>query len=221
MSNRARARRRSTGTDVRRLLGVVAVFVLVPAIGVSAAFASPALAKAGSPLERQIAALKKQVRALTGQRNELRQEVRFLKGRVTSLQQDAEQQTALIPQLAEISAATGRYRELANALADGYVQHSGCIPTAGTHYMRGGWPSDDVLNPLEPEFLMYASIGGSLKLVAVEYAVPARFPQPKFLGGTFEIYAGGPGEPIWFLHVWLWHPNPAGTFAAVNRTVTC
>lgn len=213
--------RSSTKKGAGRLLGVVVVFLVVPAIAVSAALASPTLGTAGGPLERQIAALKKQVRVLTAQRSELRQEVRHLNRRVTSLQREAQQEAALIPRLAEIAAATGRYRDLANALADGYVQHSGCIPTAGIHYMRGGWPNDNVLDPLEPEFLMYAPVGGRLELVAVEYAVPAKFPQPKFLGGTFEIYAGGPGEPIWFLHVWLWHLNPAGTFAAVNRTVTC
>ena len=210
---------RSTGGKrARRLLGFVAAFLTVPAIAISATFASPAVDMAGDPLKKQIAALKKQVRILQGQRNGLKEQVSSLSGRVTSLQQE----TALTPQLAEIAAASGRYRELANALADGYVKaESSCVPNAGFHYMRGAWPSDNVLDPLKPEFLMYAPNGGSLKLVAVEYAVPLRFPRPTFLGGSFQSYTGGPGEPIWYLHLWLWHLNSEGIFSALNRTVQC
>jgi len=202
----------------RRLLGVAVAFVVVPAIAISATFASPTADTVGDPLKKQIAALKKQVRILKGQRNDLTEQVKVFRGQVTSLEQEA----ALIPQLAEIAAATGRYRELANALADGYVKaDSSCIPTAGIHYVRGEWPNDNVLDPLKPEVLMYAPSGGSLKLVALEYAVPTRFPRPSFLGRSFSFYGGGPGEPIWFLHVWLWHLNPAGTFTALNGTVGC
>lgn len=69
---------------------------------------------------------------------------------------------------------------------------------------------------------MYAQVAGALKLVAVEYAVPARFPRPTFLGGTFGMYSGAlGGQPVWGLHVWLWHLNPAGLFAPENRTVEC
>ena len=124
--------------------------------------------------------------------------MKFLTGRVATLQAEA----SLIPQIAAIAAATAKYRNLAGALADGYV-YAGvdCIPTAGIHYVRGSWPSDDLLDPLQPEFLMYAPGAGGLTLVAVEYAVPTRFRRPTFLGGTFEEYAGGPGEPIWGLHI--------------------
>jgi len=222
MKPRGRSTRRK---DARRLLGVVIAFVVVLAIAISAAFGSPAVDRAGSPLEKQIAALKKQVRILKGQRNDLREQVKVLsedvkvwRERATSLEQEA----ALFPQLAEIAAATGRYRELANARADGYVKaEERCVPTAGFHYVRGEWPNDNVLDPLEPEFLMYAPSGGSLKLVALEYAVPMRFPRPTFLGQRFGAYNGGPGEPIWYLHVWLWHLNPAGIFSPLNRTVAC
>ena len=129
---------------------------------------------------------------------------------------------ALIPQLAEIAAATARYRTLSSALADGYV-HAGaaCIPTAGITDVKGSWPTDAVLDPLEPEFLMYATVGGAMKLLAVEYAVPMRFPQPTLFGHPFTADTGGPGEPIWYLHVWLWHLNPAGPLAELNATVEC
>jgi hypothetical protein len=201
-----------------RALVVALVFVAVPAVAVTVAFAAIPEATDQVTPKQQIAALKKQVRALKAQVKDLQGQVRFLNGRVATLQQEA----ALIPQLAEIAAATGKYRDVANAHADGYI-HAGaaCIPTAGIHYQRGGWPSDDKLDPLQPEFLMYAPTDAGLSLVAVEYAVPARFPRPTFLGGTFETYTGGPGEPIWYLHVWLWQLNPAGLLSPLNRTVGC
>ena len=62
------------------------------------------------------------------------------------------------------------------------------MPLAGVHYVKGGWPSDGVLDPLEPEFLMYAPSAGGPQLVAVEYAVLS-----KFGGNAFGVpmhYAG-------------------------------
>ena len=199
------------------MLAVVAVFVLVPAIAISAAFASTVTDTARTP-QQQIAALKKQVRTLKAQVKDLNGQLSFVNGRIASLQQEA----TAIPQLAAIAAATGRYREVANAVADGYVRvDAPCLPTAGYHYVRGAWPTDNALDSLKPEFLMYAPSSAGLTLVAVEYAVPARFPRPMFLGGTFENYSAGPGEPIWYLHVWIWHLNPAGTFSTNNRIVEC
>jgi len=201
----------------RTTLVFVITFVTVLAVAVSVVYAASAATEEAPP-KQQIAALKKQVRALRAQVKGLQGQVRFLNGRVAALQQEA----ALIPQLAEIAAATAKYRDVASAVADGYVKvDAPCEPNAGYHYQRGSWPSDNVLDRLEPEFLMYAPSNADLKLVAVEYAVPARFPRPRFLGGTFESYSGGPGEPIWFLHVWLWHLNPAGVFSPLNRTVEC
>ena len=205
-------RRSTRGKGAQRLFGVVVALLLIPAIAIPVAFSSPAVEPAASPPKKQIAALKKQVGTLKRERNALRAQVRAL-----------QQETALIPQLAEIAAATGKYRDVANAVADGYVRDNAnpCITGAGIHYIRGGWPNDSVLDPLQPEFLVYAPSGGNLKLVAVEYAVPARLSRPAFLGRSFETYSGGPGEPIWYLHVWLWQLNPAGTFAPLNRTVEC
>jgi hypothetical protein len=87
--------------------------------------------------QKQIASLKKRIAGLKNQVKDLKGQVRFLNGVVATLRP----QVALIPQLAEIAAATGEYRELAGAQADG------CVPS-----------------------------GAGLELVAVEYAVPARFP---------------------------------------------
>jgi cell division protein FtsB len=215
---------RSRGRSVLAL-GVTRPLAILLVLGVAATAGSASLAstatvqQGGVTPKQQIAALKKQVQALKAHVKDLQSNVKFLNARVTALQEEA----SLIPRLAEIAVATSKYRSLDGALADGYV-HAGvpCIPNAGVHYVRGGWPDDDVLDPLRPEFLMYAQVAGALKLVAVEYAVPARFPRPTFLGGTFEMYSGAlGGQPVWGLHVWLWHLNPAGLFSALNRTVEC
>jgi hypothetical protein len=201
-----------------RVLRVLATAVVVSAVVAALAFAAPAAQTASPPAQKQIAALKKQVAALKRQVKDLKGQVEFVNGLVKTLQPQVDS----IPQLAEIAEATGEYRNLSDALADGYV-HAGaaCIPSAGIHYVRQGWPTDDLLDPLRPEFLMYAPSGGGLKLVAVEYAVPMRFSRPTLFGQVFQRYAGGPGEPIWYLHVWLWQLNPAGLFSAENSAVEC
>jgi hypothetical protein len=201
-----------------RVLRVAGTAVVASAVVASLAFAAPAAQTASPPAQKQIAALKKQVAALKRQVKDLKGQIGFLNGVLATLQP----QVALIPQLAEIAEATGDYRQLANALADGYV-HAGvaCIPQAGIHYVRQGWPTDDLLDPLRPEFLMYVPSGGGLKLVAVEYAVPMRFSRPTLFGQVFQRYAGGPGESIWYLHVWLWQLNPAGVFSDMNSSVEC
>jgi cell division protein FtsB len=216
--NRSRGRWVLAG-DATRALAVVFVVGVTSVTG-SASFASTAMhRRSDSTPRQQIAALKRQVQALKAQVKDLRGNVKFLNARVAALQEEA----TLTPQLAEMAVATAKYRTLDNALADGYV-YAGvpCIPKAGVHYVLGGWPDDDVLDALRPEVLMYAQVAGVQKLVALEYAVPARYPRPKFLGGTFEMYSGAlGGHRMWFLHVWLWHLNPAGLFAAENSSVEC
>jgi hypothetical protein len=187
----------------------------------AASFASPTTggSVAVTP-KQQIAALKKQIRALQAQVKDLQGNVKLLNGRVAALQKEA----SLIPQLAEIAALTAKYRSIEGAVADGYVQVGpACIPRGGTHYVKPSLANDDLLDPLQPDTLMYARVGGALKLVAVEYSVPTRYARPaSFLGGTFEQYSGAlGGPPVWYVHIWLWHLNPAGLFSAENSTVEC
>ena len=202
-----------------RMLRLAGTTALALAIVAALAFAASAAQTASPPPQKQVAALEKQVTQLKRQVKELKAQVKVLSGLVATMQP----QVALIPQLAEIAAATGEYRTVANALADGYVYAGvACIPKAGIHYAKGAWPTDDLLDPLRPEFLMYAPSGSGLKLVAVEYAVPARFARPTLFGRPFDSYSGGlGGEPLWFLHVWLRQLNPAGFLSGENPTVEC
>lgn len=88
--------------------------------------------------------------------------------------------------------------------------------------------TDPVINPLEPELVMYEpQKNGSMKLIAVEFIIP--FDLVPF---TPESEANPPSIHgvdfmpnhtlgIWALHVWNWRQNPDGMFASWNRRVSC
>jgi hypothetical protein len=88
-------------------------------------------------------------------------------------------------QLASISAAMARYRDVDEAYAAGWVQEHPDWPGTGAHFYRDGdWagavPARPELDPLDPEFLMYSQLRtGDWELVAVAYVVDqARYPEP-------------------------------------------
>lgn len=123
--------------------------------------------------------------------------------------------------LAQVRRATAQYHNVANALADGYVRASPCVPGMGYHYVNFGLNGTTAL---APNVLLYAPSGnGRLKLVAVEYVAfsPTLAVAPIIFGQTYH----GPmthGIPRHFeLHVWLWLGNPDGVFAQYNSKVTC
>jgi hypothetical protein len=94
----------------------------------------------------------------------------------------------------------------------------------GYHYANMQRVNDPAINYLEPEVLVYApNANGKLKLVAVEWIVPA----PIWPGGAanppslfgLNFHAGPP--PLLILHAWIWQHNPDGMFEEWNPTVTC
>jgi hypothetical protein len=74
-----------------------------------------------------------------------------------------------------------------------------------------------------PEILVYERTeAGEYELVGVEYAVPFDAwsdPDPPTVMGQ-ELKASS-GLGLWYLHVWVWRPNPNGLFADWNPTVAC
>ena len=120
----------------------------------------------------------------------------------------------------------------------------------GIHSANAALLADPALNPEMPEILLYMPTGGgNYRLVGVEYwqpvllrntvtgAVapwfaatpwPAHFQvanqAPSLFGQTFQGPMRGhiPGMPWHYdLHVWAWAPNPAGTFAQWNPSLSC
>ena len=132
--------------------------------------------------------------------------------------------------------ATAQFRRVSNAQAAGYAQFLDCIDepgqgAMGIHFVNGAFVGDTVLNPLQPEALVYEpGEHGQLQLVALEYIVfqaawdAQSSTPPSLFGQTFHL-VGSPnryGLPAFYeLHVWAWKNNPSGTFYEWNPRVSC
>jgi len=138
--------------------------------------------------------------------------------------------------LAAIRAATAKYHRVEVAEGDGYELASACVTRPGLggmgfHYTN--FPLVDIhIDPRNPEVLLYEpQKNGTLRLVAVEFIVPAipwdmvHEDPPSFEGQVFDDHRdftkGGPPFPHYQLHVWVWMNNPAGIFAQYNPNVNC
>lgn len=120
----------------------------------------------------------------------------------------------------------------------------------GVHSSNPLLLQNPALDPEQPEVLLYLPTGdGNYRLIGVEYfqavllrntvtnAVapwfastpwPANYvvvnPAPSLFGQTFQGPMAGhvPGMPWHYdLHVWAWAPNPSGTFAQWNPSLSC
>lgn len=150
-----------------------------------------------------------------------------------------------------VKAVSAKFNSFDQAQRAGYsIAGEPCVaapPGAmGIHAVNGPLAGDLVIDPLEPEILLYLPRGdGTLELVGVEYfslalanseagpvpwfgeAPPAAGwfnPAPSVLGRTFDGPMPGhnPSMPWHYdLHVWLWADNPAGTFAMFNPSESC
>lgn len=143
---------------------------------------------------------------------------------------------AASPIVKAIREATGKYRDVNVAIADGYAGGD-CVSgrdggAMGIHFVNVGRLGDGRLELAHPEALIYEPLpGGKLRLVGVEYitfvdvwsAVNAG--APATLAGHLLHYSGAPNRyaiPAHYeLHVWAWKHNPVGTFADWNPTVSC
>jgi len=127
--------------------------------------------------------------------------------------------------LVTAKAATAKYHDINNALADGFISTHQCVEVPqlgamGIHYIN----IPRILNPnvdaAEPEVLLYIPDDGEMRLVALEYVVP------KFLTASAPTLFGQEYEDDairnqYALHVWAWRNNPSGTFADFNPKLGC
>ena len=124
--------------------------------------------------------------------------------------------------------ATGKFKNLDRAAAAGYDRDvKDCIANPpqggmGFHHAKGAL-MDDRLKVDEPEILVYERLpGGEYRLNGVEYIVPipawTKDEPPKIMGQPLKK---APRLGIWYLHVWVWEPNPSGLFADWNPNVKC
>jgi len=122
-------------------------------------------------------------------------------------------------ELQQARAATARYRDIRNAIKDGYSNINVDVPNMGHHFMNMGL-IDGTFDIRRPEILVYNGLDtGNPELVAVEYAVPLTEPLPEGFTGSADVWDGNSGFPFWLVHAWVWKYNPAGVFNPTNPDV--
>jgi hypothetical protein len=128
---------------------------------------------------------------------------------------------ATLQELMQARAATARYHNIENALADGYENINVVLPNMGYHFMKTTWV-DATFEVTKPEILVYnKQENGRMQLVAVEYAVPLNLSAnaPAGFTGNQDVWTANTGFGLWLLHAWIWYENPDGVFNATNPAV--
>jgi hypothetical protein len=116
--------------------------------------------------------------------------------------------------LAGLRQATARFHNLGATLASGRVDLHLCVDHMGQHYADQRTFSDGVLNPVDPEAMVYADDGkGHLRLVAVEWVSTT---PGQVMGKALHFNAA---VGLWVLHAWIWSPNPVDMFADMNPRI--
>jgi hypothetical protein len=135
--------------------------------------------------------------------------------------------------IADVRHATAPLRDFASIEDAGYGKFLDCfvnydIGGMGQHYVNGELVSDDVLDPIQPEALVFEpTADGEMILVAFEYLVFADVwgegrEAPMLFDREFHLKTNIPDTPpVWALHIWLWTHNPEGIFADYNPLVFC
>lgn len=123
-------------------------------------------------------------------------------------------------ELQQARAATARYRNIENALKDGYTNINVDVENMGHHYMKGSLVEDGTFDIRNPEILVYnGNEEEGFELVAVEYAIPLTFSRPEGFTGSLDVWNDTSGFPLWLLHAWVWAYNPAGVFNPTNSLI--
>lgn len=100
-------------------------------------------------------------------------------------------------ELQQARAATAKYRNIENAIKDGYADISVDVEHMGHHFMKASIV-DSVFDIRQPEILVYnKDENGNQQLVAVEYAVPLSYSIPKGFTGAGDVWDGTSGFPLW------------------------
>lgn len=121
-------------------------------------------------------------------------------------------------QLAAAKAATERYKNIDNALADGFVDIKVVMAGTGHHFLNEAG-LDAMFDASKPELLVYnLEADGKYRLVAVEYAVPLSLSAnaPAGFAGDSDVWDRNTTFELWTLHAWVWMENADGVFKPFN-----
>lgn len=126
---------------------------------------------------------------------------------------------ATLFELQQARAATARYLDINNAIADGYIDIAVDVEEMGHHYMNPNLV-DGNFDLKKPELLVYnRDENGKAILDAVEYAVPVNLPRPEGFTGSADVWNGDNPFSLWLLHAWVWAYNPEGVFNPTNPLI--
>ena len=123
-----------------------------------------------------------------------------------------------ILQLEAVRQAASRFFNIQTAFDEGYVDIEVDIPHMGHHLLKTRF-LDAHFEVTEPELLVYQETeDGSVRLVAVEYAVPVDLSAnaPRGFVGNDDVWFNDPDFKLWTLHAWVYDFNPAGVFSPEN-----
>jgi len=115
-------------------------------------------------------------------------------------------------QLAAARAATARYHDVNDAIADGYVPLGPNPAEDNAFELVNFGLLDCTLDAAHPEALRYVESGDRLRLIAVEYALPmacSSTPPEEFLPGVGE-WEHEAGAPFWMIGVFVWSGASSG-----------
>ena len=124
-------------------------------------------------------------------------------------------------ELDDVRAATAAYAALDAALDAGYTDIDVVMQNMGHHYLNADL-LDATFEVDRPEILVYApDAGGTMRLVAVEYAVPLSLAENAPAGFTSDddVWDRNETFELWTLHAWVHRDNPDGVFASHNPEV--
>jgi hypothetical protein len=136
---------------------------------------------------------------------------------------------------------TEKYKSVAMAENDGYHLIFGCVSdedsgAMGLHFVNLGLYAhadgtfDDVIDPYQPEIILYEPTPWGPKLTGADYIVDAEtwnktHAQAPELDGQIFHFFDAPNRfglrPFYTLHVWAWKDSPTGTFVNWNKDVRC
>ena len=134
--------------------------------------------------------------------------------------------------------ATEPYRDVSNAIQDGYGLLFGCVSggdygAMGLHFVNAGKVFDKgELDVKSPEIVLYEPLpNGRFRITGADYLViaadwDAKHPgqPPELMGQLLHLFDSPNrfGLPAFYtLHVWAWKDNPNGTFTNWNPAVSC